>query len=77
MNSPDRIYLDTASAAGFCSIAASTLAKFRVFGGGPPYSKIGRRVVYRAADLDAWMSAHRRANTSARVVLPIAGRDDR
>jgi hypothetical protein len=47
-------YLNTAGAAEYLQIAAKTLEKFRVFGGGPRYRKHGRRVVYRREDLDAW-----------------------
>lgn len=34
--------------------AARTLAKLRCLGGGPPFRKIGRLVVYSPADLIAW-----------------------
>ena len=36
----------TTDAAGYCGMAKSTLEKLRVTGGGPPYLKIGRTVVY-------------------------------
>lgn len=62
MNHQD--YLNTDQAAGYVKLAASTLTKKRLFGDGPPFFKIGRRVVYRRADLDAWLSAHRRTSTS-------------
>lgn len=32
----------------------STLAKLRCLGGGPPYRRDGRRVLYPLADLEAW-----------------------
>ena len=56
--------LSAPEAARYCGISPSTMAKLRVRGGSPIYAKIGRRVVYDTADLDAWISAHRRANTS-------------
>ena len=34
--------------------AAHTLGKLRWLGGGPPFRKIGRLVVYEPADLIAW-----------------------
>jgi hypothetical protein len=34
--------------------APRTLAKLRVLGGGPPFRKIGRLVVYDPSDLMAW-----------------------
>lgn len=57
-------YLTTDQAAGYTKLAASTLTKKRLYGGGPPFSKIGRRVVYRRADLDSWLDHHRRTSTS-------------
>ena len=56
--------LRTAEAAEFCGSSASTLEKLRLTGGGPVYSKIGRRVVYRVQDLDVWLAANRRRSTS-------------
>jgi hypothetical protein len=32
--------------------------------GGPPFAKLGRRVVYRREDLDAWLTERRRSSTS-------------
>jgi len=56
--------LRTHEAATYCGSSASTFEKLRLTGGGPVYSKIGRRVVYRLADLDAWLDARRRTSTS-------------
>jgi hypothetical protein len=42
----------------------STLAKWRLAGTGPPYSKVGRLIVYDIADLDAYLSSRRRLSTS-------------
>ena len=56
--------LDTPEAAEYVGMSASTLSKRRVFGGGPRYLKLGRRVVYDTRDLEAWLDAHRRASTS-------------
>jgi molybdenum cofactor biosynthesis enzyme MoaA len=61
-----RKMLPTAPAAEYCGSAASTFEKLRLTGGGPLYSKIGRRVVYAVADLDAWLIANRRRSTSDR-----------
>ncbi len=47
---------DTRGAADHIGLAASTLEKLRVFGGGPVYLKLGRTVRYRVIDLDAWLS---------------------
>jgi predicted DNA-binding transcriptional regulator AlpA len=58
--------LRTPEAAEYCSSSASTFEKLRLSGGGPAYSKIGRRVVYRVEDLDAWLAANSRRSTSER-----------
>lgn len=54
----------TVEAAAYCGSSASTFEKLRLKGGGPVYSKIGRRVVYRVEDLDAWLAENRRRSTS-------------
>ena len=55
----------TPAAAEYLGLAASTLEKMRIFGGGPPYAKAGPKiVVYRVDDLDAWLKARRRTSTS-------------
>ena len=51
-------------AADYLGLSASTLNKLRVFGGGPVFLKLGRRVAYDLADLDAWLKAKRRRSTS-------------
>ena len=52
-------------AAGIVGLAAATLNTLRSRGGGPPYAKLGRRVVYRVADLRVWRDARLVANTAA------------
>lgn len=61
---PSQVMLNTNAAAEYCGSSASTFEKLRLTGGGPVYSKIGRRVVYRVADLDEWLAANRRRSTS-------------
>lgn len=56
--------LRTPEAAAYCGSSASTFEKLRLFGGGPRYIKIGRRVVYDPVDLDAWIAENKRRNTS-------------
>ena len=41
-----------------------TLRKWRVEGTGPVFIKMGRRVLYRQRDLDAWLMAQRASSTS-------------
>ena len=61
---PPIAYLTAREAACYLRLSLSTLAKYRVSGGGPAYVKAGRKILYRRADLDAWMTAHSRASTS-------------
>jgi hypothetical protein len=56
--------LKAKDAAIYMGVASATLAKYRCQGGGPCFYKIGRRVLYDARDLDAYMAAHRRHSTS-------------
>ena len=52
------------AAARYLGISTSKLAKWRMSGDGPPFAKLGRRVVYRRADLEAWLAASLRTSTS-------------
>ncbi|MEO5951569.1 MAG: helix-turn-helix domain-containing protein [Chloroflexia bacterium] len=52
-------------AAAYLGIAGSTLAKMRLRGDGPPYSKIGpRAIVYLKDDLDHYFRERQRRSTS-------------
>jgi excisionase family DNA binding protein len=51
-------------AAEYTNFSRRTLQKWRVVGGGPKYLKIGRAVRYRVEDLDAFLGAGVRRNTS-------------
>lgn len=65
--SPQSPLLNVEEAAQYLRLAASTLNKMRVHGGGPAFLKLGaRRVVYDMKDLDAWRAARRRLSTSQR-----------
>lgn len=52
MNGPWRETEPAARRGGF---ASSTFEKLRCYGGGPRYSKRGRKVVYHDDDVDAWL----------------------
>lgn len=60
----EQVYFDTLQAASFTRLSISTLAKLRVYGGGPVYLKTGRKVLYRRDDLDSWLASKQRTNTS-------------
>lgn len=57
-------YLRTPEAARFLGLSGRTLEKHRTYGTGPRYSKIGGRVVYALADLQAWAERGLKASTS-------------
>jgi predicted DNA-binding transcriptional regulator AlpA len=57
-------YLRTPEAARFLGLSHRTLEKHRTYGTGPVYRKIGGRVVYTLADLEAWAARGVRASTS-------------
>lgn len=54
------------AAAQYVGLSASTLNKLRVFGGGPIFLKLGRRIAYDVTDLDAWLATKKRLSTSDR-----------
>jgi hypothetical protein len=53
-----------AQAERLIGLRMATLAKMRCLGGGPPFVKAGRRVLYRRADIKAWLDARRVKNTT-------------
>ena len=44
-------------------LSPRTLERYRVTGQGPLYLKVGRRVLYRRVDLDAWLENKVRRST--------------
>jgi excisionase family DNA binding protein len=60
----DRPILTTTDAAIYLGLALQTLAKMRLAGDSPPYFKLGRRVLYKREELDAWLALRRRRSTS-------------
>ena len=56
--------ISTIEAARIVGLSESTLAKLRLNGNGPVYCKLGRRVVYRLADLDQWLQSRTTRDTS-------------
>jgi len=67
-NSPK---LRAPEAAAYLGMSPSTLAKMRLRGDGPAYSKAGPRIViYDKTDLDDWLAKSRRWSTSERIDAP-------
>jgi hypothetical protein len=58
------IRLNSREAARYCNLGSSTMAKMRLYGGGCRYYKIGAKVIYDSADLDAWLASKRSDHTS-------------
>lgn len=56
--------LSTNEAAVKLGLSPGYLIKKRVTGGGPAFVKLGARVSYDPADLDAWVAANKRRSTS-------------
>ena len=63
-----RQFLLTTEAAALLRLSKRTLEKYRMTGiGGPPFVRIGGRVLYRRADLENWLVANLRRSTSEKV----------
>ncbi len=56
--------LNQREASAFLRLSERTLERFRLTGDGPRFAKAGRRVVYRAEDLEAWITERLRHSTS-------------
>jgi predicted DNA-binding transcriptional regulator AlpA len=67
MTTDDDAILDVQAAARLVGLSVATLAKMRCMGGGPPFLKLGRRVLYRRADIKAWLDARRVRNTTEAI----------
>ena len=65
---PDRLIFTTPEAAArlYPDLSPRTMERWRQDGYGPAYVKIGRRVGYTQAALDAWIAQQARTFTSAR-----------
>jgi predicted DNA-binding transcriptional regulator AlpA len=56
--------LSVSEVAVLTGLSASFLNKLRLSGGGPPFAKLGRRVVYRHAKVVAWVDEQSHRSTS-------------
>lgn len=57
-------YLTCEEAGAFLRLSPRTLENLRTKGGGPRFRKLGRRVLYSQADLDAWADTRACDSTS-------------
>ena len=60
----DEEYLDPQGAAKFTKRSKSTLDKLRCSGNGPRFIRAGRKILYKKADLVAWLDSKTFASTS-------------
>ena len=56
--------LSVEDAAVYIGLSVSTLNKMRIWGNGPKYLKLGRRILYDTTQLDNWMADKLRSKTS-------------
>jgi hypothetical protein len=56
--------MTTQETADYVRHAGQTLAKWRCYGQGPRYVRVGRSILYDRADVDAWLDARMRRSTS-------------
>ena len=58
------VFFNQNEAARYLRLSPRTLERHRVAGTGPRFTKLGRRVVYALAELDAWAVARTYTSTS-------------
>ena len=65
--------VDTGRMAAACGVQAQTARVWRIKGVGPPYVRVGRgvrgRVLYRVADIIAWLQKRTFLSTAEEAVL--------
>ena len=57
-------YLTTLEAGALLRVSKSYLDKLRVYGGGPPFRRFGRKILYLKSDLETWANERRFGSTS-------------
>ena len=57
---PHHENLTPREAADYLRVSERTLIRWRNARTGPPYTKVGHKVVYRDRDLDRWLDGQRR-----------------
>ena len=60
----DGQWLPAREAADYCGLGFSTMAKMRLTGEGPEFSKVGAKVLYYRPNLDRYLHGRSRVNTS-------------
>jgi predicted DNA-binding transcriptional regulator AlpA len=57
--------LTVEESAGVLRVSPHTLDKWRTYGGGPRYTRVGRRIRYRSSDLSRFIDSRSQVSTSA------------
>jgi predicted DNA-binding transcriptional regulator AlpA len=57
---PSPVYIDEQELSRLTTLSRTTLQTMRSKGVGPPYAKLGHRVVYRLADVECWIAERTR-----------------
>ena len=65
--SSSEVYLTAQEAAEYLRSSPSTLAKLRLSGNGPVFTRIGKAIRYRRIDLDGWMQSRLVRSTSDQI----------
>jgi RNA polymerase sigma-32 factor len=60
-------YLRSPELVAYLRVGKSTPAKWRLTGFGPPYTKLGRTILYRKRDVDEWVASRLRRSTSEKT----------
>jgi hypothetical protein len=61
---PPAVLVKPAEVAAKLNVGENTLAKWRLSGRGPAFVKVGARVMYDAATVEAWIASRVRNSTS-------------
>lgn len=61
-------FMTTGEVASLLRLSDNTLRVARMKGTGPAFVKLGRRVVYRRTDVEAWLAARARRHTGEPVI---------
>jgi predicted DNA-binding transcriptional regulator AlpA len=56
--------LTVEESAGVLRVSPHTLDKWRTYGGGPRYTRVGRRIRYRSSDLSQFIDSRTQVSTS-------------
>lgn len=55
--------LEIDDVAALLHVSRSLLAKWRMVGRGPRFTKVGRRILYETAEVSSWLRTQRRSST--------------